>query len=231
MFGRFLKEELWHGLCSYYNGIGLWFSALYAIFGLLLPTFDLGSKMNAILAIIPFPYRLLILFGFIFISVILTWYWSYKKQQTFFEDNVQKVVKHLNNNVEKLDGWFEYIKASQRFAFQELRRVIFDEITPTFIRTDKSIIDKSIGDLFPKILLYLNDVKPKAGEDIKTKYDSIQQLKMDIVYNCPEDSSSQSEQAKLIAPVYTGMFQLKKNIEELATALQDCATIIKAERK
>jgi hypothetical protein len=157
----------------------------------------------------------------------------YKKQQkmSFFEKNVRMVVRHLENNVKKIDGWFEYIKISQQFAFQELRRVIFDEITPTFICTDKSIIEKSIGDLFPKILLFLKDVKPKAGEDIKTKYDNIQQLKIDIIYNCPEDSSSQSEQAKSIAPSYTGMLQLKRSMEELATALQDCATIVKEEKE
>ena len=85
MVWKFIKD-FFKGFFISYNSVGLWFGAVSVICLWLLPTFNLGDEVDTIIATISLPYRLLILLGFIFISVILTSYSLYKKPQKKTKD-------------------------------------------------------------------------------------------------------------------------------------------------
>jgi hypothetical protein len=104
-------------------------------------------------------------------------------------------------------------------------------LSKSFSTEQKSEIYKSMDDSFKDILLFLMDCKPNLGNGIKVKYDNICRKMVHIVYTCPQDSSSPSEQENLIAPVCIDMSYLKYDMEELVAALQGCAKIIKEKRE
>lgn len=240
MVWEFIKD-LFKGFCRSYNGIGIWFGALSAVFFWLSPNFDLGGKVNATIAIISLPYRLLIVFGFVFVSVILTSYSLYKKQQliidglqeaktSFFEKNANITIRDLENCIKEIDSWLEYAKACPRGVYQELIRVICDKISPHFCPTDrKSNIEMSVGDCFPKIMLFLRDYRPNLGNDIKAQYDNLKKQAEDILSKCGGNVSPSSY--KEVMQLYVEMYILRNSMKTLVEALQDCVTITKEEKE
>jgi hypothetical protein len=102
MVKQYIKD-LFAGFCRSYDGIGFWFGAISAILLLLLPSFDLGGKMNATLTIMSLSSRLLIVFGFIFISVILTSYSIYKKHREEIADLQRKLDAERENLKQRLE--------------------------------------------------------------------------------------------------------------------------------
>jgi len=189
--------------------------------------------MNTITTMIPLSYRLLILFIFISVSVVLTSYSLYKKQHktVFLEKYVTMTINNLENNIKKIDGWFEYIKKSPQSAFQELRKIIFNEIFITFVPTTPSTIKKSIGDTIPKIRLSLKDFQPNMWDTIKAQYNNIQQQMNDIRQAFPEDSNLPFEQNDLILHHYRKILKLKDDMTKLAADLQDCVEIAKEKKE
>jgi hypothetical protein len=140
MFWRFIKE-LWHNIRSTYDGFGLWIGAIITISWWLLPTFNLGNKVNAVIATMSLAYRLLIMQSCLLVSVILAAYRMYKKQQKpFFEDNVKVVINGLESNIKEINNWLEYIKKHQQFAFKELVQRVFAITTPTFVPTNRKSV-------------------------------------------------------------------------------------------
>ena len=171
MVWKFIKD-LFKGFCRSYDGIGIWFSALSAALFWLFPSFDSGVKMNAIIATISLPYRLLIVLGFIFISVILTSYSLYNNQQkdieslkrqhnsSFFDKNIDIAVNCLEYCANEINKWFSYVKTQPGSHLQELKDVL-TKMALNFLPTDKkSESIKSIDDSIEDILLFLKDFKP-----------------------------------------------------------------------
>jgi hypothetical protein len=101
MVWRFIKE-LFRGFIHSYNGIGFWLGAVSVICWRLLPLFDLGSKVDAIIAAISLPWRLLILLGFIFISVILTSYSMYKKYHQAAKTDIKQEIRTFLESINPL---------------------------------------------------------------------------------------------------------------------------------
>jgi hypothetical protein len=87
--------------------------------------------MNTIIAMMPFPYRLLILFGFIFVSIILTSYSIYKKQRCDIS-KLNKILKFKNEIVSvETDGQYSAELINITKEIQKIRVRIgdkFDEL-------------------------------------------------------------------------------------------------------
>ena len=190
--------------------------------------------MNTIIMSISFPYRLIITLVFVLISILITWYSSYKKHQkkSFFEKNVSIIIKSLENNINKLEEWSEYIKNTKRYAFQMLRKAIYDEILPTIGSTGrKSKPNRTMDDSITSILLILKDSKPITANEIRVLYESIKQQIIDTGCTCPQDLEEEPEQAKLIISPCIRVLGLKNSMGKLAADLQDCVEIAREESK
>jgi hypothetical protein len=179
MVRQFIKD-LYRGLCSSFNGIGFWFGAVYAICFLVLPAFDLGAKVNAITAIIPLSWRLLILFGFVFISAILTSYSMYKKQQQKIEElqNDSKPTRNSKTNTkQEIRDFLESLNPEilQRIDAKEKVIVIHADI-----ETQTGLIMLSKLPDFDK---YLSFEKPRFYESYALNCEP-----MKIYHLCPKDA-------------------------------------------
>lgn len=156
MVKQFIKE-LWHNLCSFRNSLGLWFSAGATILFWLLPTLNLGSKVNDIVATISLPYRLLILLGGIFVSVIFTSYSMYKKREQIISDLQNEMAKSQKDQNEKgnIGGFAGLIKAEK------------GKITISDCKSDVRFIAKS--DIKQEIRNFLESIDPTILQRIDAK--------------------------------------------------------------
>ena len=200
--------------------------AVFAVLWLVLPEFDMGATMNALLVIIPFPYRLVILLLLINISLVMTSYSFYKKQrrESFFEKNINDALRGLQHYIDKLNEWLDYKNQQPRGAMRKLREIISTETILAFTSYDP-VNDLSIKDFFKNIVASLNDGNLKSS--IESEYKSVEQKIEYIVYNYPEDSDSEAEQQKSIASFQVMISELILNVQTLSKSLKRCSKIIR----
>lgn len=227
MVRRFIKE-LWHNIRSTYDGIGFWLGAIVSILWLVLPTFNLGEKVNTVISTISLTCRLLIIQSCLFVSVILASYRIYKKQNktSFFKKNASKIIKGLENNIKEIDGFFNGKKRNDSHC-QELKDMYIGKIAPNFIPT---IIDKSIDDTIGDIMLFLKDYKPNLGRDINTKYEETKEHCLSIVSAFyAKDMSPTAPKAIKLSDI--DMLGLQIKMQVLANTLRSAVQIIEEEQE
>ena len=130
---EFIKELL-QGTFWSYNSIGSWLGFAVFIFWLFLPKLKWQGKVKKGLEAISWPYRLLIILGLLFISVILTSYSMYTNKERRNVD-LQKEITTLQNDL--LDAQKQAqtapITTIKPVTKQEIR-VFLESINPEILR-------------------------------------------------------------------------------------------------
>jgi hypothetical protein len=104
MAWHFIKN-LFKSIFASLNGITTWIGIISFYLLWLLPKSNVGDKVNITIATISLSSRLLILLGFIFISILLTFYSTYKKQQRKIDElgGIKDTKQEIRNFLESIN--------------------------------------------------------------------------------------------------------------------------------
>jgi hypothetical protein len=132
-----------------------------------------------------------------------------KQGKTFFEDNIDAIVKSLENDIREIDKWFEYVKKQTICPCRELSEILHHKMD--FLTTKNAV---------GNILLFLKDYRPMMGNSIKTEGEEILQQWGIAASKCGDDTK----------PPLVEMVKLKKIMQDFINLLLVAKQITKEEK-